>query len=214
MSARSSDPVAGVPAAPPLPADVEALLRRPRLPQVRRHAPQAVATAKAQRWEPIEVLTVGGPSRSPAGTGKPCDPPGGRRVPDRQDLRRLGRGSLLHPTTDPERAPKLECAHRRENLVVCGPSGTGKRSCSRRSANTPSIMASSLPGSPGDRHLIQYGPRPRGPRRHAPPPPRRQHRHQGHRPDPASGPRRDRRHRPAPLAEDAAVGLYRLVDSG
>ena len=42
--------------APPLPADLEDLLRRLRLPHIRRHAPELVATAKAQRWEPAEVL--------------------------------------------------------------------------------------------------------------------------------------------------------------
>ncbi len=42
--------------APPLPADLEELLRKLRLPHIRRHAPEVVATAKAQRWEPAEVL--------------------------------------------------------------------------------------------------------------------------------------------------------------
>ena len=42
--------------APPLPADLEELLRKLRLPHIRRHAPEVVATAKAQRWEPVEVL--------------------------------------------------------------------------------------------------------------------------------------------------------------
>ena len=42
--------------APPLPAELEDLLRRLRLPHIRRHAPEVVATAKAQRWEPTEVL--------------------------------------------------------------------------------------------------------------------------------------------------------------
>lgn len=49
-------PTAGMPSAPPLPQDLEALLRRLRLPHIRRHAPEVVATAKAQRWEPVEVL--------------------------------------------------------------------------------------------------------------------------------------------------------------
>jgi len=49
-------PAAGVPTAAALPADVEALLRRLRLPHIRRHAPEVIATAKAQRWEPVEVL--------------------------------------------------------------------------------------------------------------------------------------------------------------
>ena len=51
-----SVPTLGVPAAPPLPDDLEAVLRRLRLPHIRRHAPEVIATAKAQRWEPLEVL--------------------------------------------------------------------------------------------------------------------------------------------------------------
>src|SRR3982074_1196627 len=46
------------PAAPPLPAELEALLRRMRLPYLRAAAPDVLATAKAQRWEPAEVLRV------------------------------------------------------------------------------------------------------------------------------------------------------------
>ena len=61
MSARAANrdadvPVAGVPMAPPLPQDLEALLRRLRLPHIRAHAPEVIATARAQRWEPVEVL--------------------------------------------------------------------------------------------------------------------------------------------------------------
>lgn len=41
-------PTLGVPAAAPLPEDLEAMLRRLRLPHIRRHAPEVVATAKAQ----------------------------------------------------------------------------------------------------------------------------------------------------------------------
>lgn len=55
-SSKNAAPTVGVPTAPPLPADLEALLRRLWLPHVRRHAPDVVATAKAQRWEPAEVL--------------------------------------------------------------------------------------------------------------------------------------------------------------
>lgn len=45
-------PTLGVPAAPPLPEDLEALLRRLRLPHIRRHAPEVVATAKATHLWP------------------------------------------------------------------------------------------------------------------------------------------------------------------
>lgn len=48
-------PTLGVPR-PRLPEDLEALLRRLRLPHIRRQAPDVIATAKAQRWEPVEVL--------------------------------------------------------------------------------------------------------------------------------------------------------------
>src|ERR1700720_4560624 len=43
---------------PPLPAELEALLRRMHLPYMRRAAPEVLATAKAQRWDPAEVLKV------------------------------------------------------------------------------------------------------------------------------------------------------------
>jgi len=39
-----------------LPQDLHALLRRLRLPHIRAHAPEVIATAKAQRWESVEVL--------------------------------------------------------------------------------------------------------------------------------------------------------------
>ena len=50
-------PVTG-PAAPPLPAELDALVRRMRLPYLRKAAPDVLATARAQRWEPAEVLRV------------------------------------------------------------------------------------------------------------------------------------------------------------
>jgi len=46
------------PAAPPVPAELEALMRRMRLPYLRKAAPDVLATARAQRWDPAEVLRV------------------------------------------------------------------------------------------------------------------------------------------------------------
>ena len=46
------------PAPPPLDAGLEGLLRRMRLPHIRRAAPEVLATAKAQRQDPAEVLRV------------------------------------------------------------------------------------------------------------------------------------------------------------
>lgn len=54
--ASRTAPSVGVPTTPPLPSDLEALLRRLRLPHIRAHAPDVLATAKAQRWDPVEVL--------------------------------------------------------------------------------------------------------------------------------------------------------------
>lgn len=49
---------AGPGTAPPLPSDLEQVLRRMRLPYLRGAAPEVLATAKAQRWDPAEVLRV------------------------------------------------------------------------------------------------------------------------------------------------------------
>src|SRR5438128_10909843 len=46
------------PTPPPLPAELEALLRRMHLAYMRRAAPEVLATARAQRWDPPEVHTV------------------------------------------------------------------------------------------------------------------------------------------------------------
>ena len=127
MSTRASVPSAGVPSAPPLPEEVEALLRQLRLPHIRHLAPEIVATAKAQRWEPIEVLKalfteeVAGRQRSALATRRrTAGFPTGKTF----DAWKSDASSIPHPTQQALRT--LEWVHRRENLVVCGPSGTGK----------------------------------------------------------------------------------------
>ena len=132
MSARaatrdSSVPVAGVPLAPPLPQDLEALLRRLRLPHIRAHAPEVIATARAQRWEPVEVLKAlftaeaAGRERSALATRRAAASfPTGKTF----DAWDSGASSIPAPTQQALRT--LEWVRRRENLVVCGPSGTGK----------------------------------------------------------------------------------------
>jgi DNA replication protein DnaC len=112
---------------PPLPADLEELLRKLRLPHIRRHAPEVVATAKAQRWEPAEVLKalfaeeVAGRERSALATRRAAAGfPTGKTFEAWQPEA----SSIPAPTQQALRT--LEWVHRRENLVVCGPSGTGK----------------------------------------------------------------------------------------
>ena len=46
------------PAAPPIPDELDRLLRRMRLPYLRKAAPDVLATARAQRWDLAEVLEV------------------------------------------------------------------------------------------------------------------------------------------------------------
>jgi DNA replication protein DnaC len=130
MTATTKDtsvPTVGVPTPPPLPEDLEALLRRLRLPHIRRHAPEVVATAKAQRWEPVEVLRAllkeesAGRERSALATRRATAGfPTGKTF----DSWSPEASSIPAPTQQALRT--LEWVHRRENLVVCGPSGTGK----------------------------------------------------------------------------------------
>ena len=120
-------PVAGLPSAPPLPQDLEALLRRLRLPHIRAHAPEVIATARAQRWEPVEVLKAlfaaeaAGRERSALATRRAAAAfPTGKTF-DAWDPQA---SSIPAPTQQALRT--LEWVSRAENLVVCGPSGTGK----------------------------------------------------------------------------------------
>jgi DNA replication protein DnaC len=46
------------PPAPPLPDELTTLLRRMRLPYLRAAAPDVLATARSQRWDPAETLRV------------------------------------------------------------------------------------------------------------------------------------------------------------
>ena len=122
-----SAPVAGVPVAPPLPADLEALMRRMRLPYMRTAAPDILATARAQRWDPAEVVKallveeVTGREHSALATRRTAAGfPTGKTFDAWQDTA----SSIPAPTQQALRT--LEWVGRRENLVVCGPSGTGK----------------------------------------------------------------------------------------
>ncbi len=115
------------PESPPLPGELEALLRRLRLPHLRRAAPEVLATARAQRWEPAEALRVllqeelAGRERSALATRRAAASfPSGKTFAAWEP----GLSSIPRPTQ--QALQTLEWVRRRENLVVCGPSGTGK----------------------------------------------------------------------------------------
>ena len=117
----------GAPAPPPLDADLEALLRRMRLPHIRRAAPEVLATAKAQRWEPAEVLArpAHRGSRRP-GPLRAGHPPGPAAFPTGKTFAAWDDALSSIPAPTQPALRTLEWIRRHENLVVCGPSGTGK----------------------------------------------------------------------------------------
>jgi DNA replication protein DnaC len=107
--------------------EVIELLRELRLPHMRRHAPDVLATAKAQRWEPAEAVRallteeVAGRRASSVGTRrKAAGFPTGKTF----DAWDEATSSIPAPTQRSLRT--LEWVTNHENLVVCGPSGTGK----------------------------------------------------------------------------------------
>jgi len=115
------------PAPPPLPVELDRLLRRLRLPYVRRAAPEVIATANSQRWEHAEVLKVllaeEAAGRDHATTSmrrRSSGLPAGKTF----DAWELDKSVIPKPTQQALRT--LEWIDRAEVLCVCGPSGTGK----------------------------------------------------------------------------------------
>ena len=112
----------------PAPIDeVVDLLRALRLPHMRAAAPELLATAKAQRWEPAEAMRAllteelaGRQASSVRARRKAAGFPTGKTF----DAWDETVSSIPAPTQRALRT--LEWLQRHENLVVCGPSGTGK----------------------------------------------------------------------------------------
>lgn len=107
--------------------EVIALCRRLRLRYIREQAPDVLATAKAQRWDPTELLRVlleaeaAGRDRSTTeNRRRKARFPAGKTF-DAWDSTR----STI-PTGTQGGLRTLEWVDRHENLVICGPSGTGK----------------------------------------------------------------------------------------
>jgi len=115
------------PSAPPLSAELDRLLRRLRLPYVRKAAPEVLATAASQRWEAGEVLRV---LLSEEAAGRDQATIATRRrasgLPAGKTLDVFEQGASSIPIQTQQALRTLEWVGRAENLCVCGPSGTGK----------------------------------------------------------------------------------------
>jgi DNA replication protein DnaC len=115
------------PTAPALPDELDKLLRRMRLPYMRKTAPDVLATARAQRWDPAEVLrvliseeVVGRDAATRRLRRTTANFPTGKTLgswrPEESSIPEATQNSLM----------TLEWVGRAENLVIAGPSGTGK----------------------------------------------------------------------------------------
>jgi DNA replication protein DnaC len=115
------------PPAPPLPDELQALLRRLRLPYVRRAAPEVIATAASQRWEHTEVLRV---LLAEEAAGRDQATIQMRRrasgLPAGKTFDAWEPGASAIPLQTQNALRTLEWIDRAEVLVACGPSGTGK----------------------------------------------------------------------------------------
>ena len=111
----------------PIPEELDRLLRRLRMPYVRRAAPEVIATAASQRWAPAEVLRVllteeaaGRDQATIRMRRRSSQLPAGKTL----DAWEEDRTSIPKATQHALRT--LEWVGRAENLCLAGPSGTGK----------------------------------------------------------------------------------------
>lgn len=118
--------VASGPVAPPLTADLLAVLSRMRLPYLRTAAPDVLAVARAQRWDPAEVLRVllteeirGRDEATRRMRRKAAGLPAGKTFASWRQA-----DSSIPPATQTGLAA-LEWIARAENLAIAGPSGPG-----------------------------------------------------------------------------------------
>lgn len=107
--------------------EIETLSKRLRLPYLRAAAPELLATAKAQRWDPAEALRMllveeakGRDAATIRNRRKRAGFPSGKTF----ESWRPDASTIPPPTQQALRT--LEWIGRGENLAVVGPSGTGK----------------------------------------------------------------------------------------
>ena len=120
MTVKTPDP-------PPLGDELDRLLRRLRLPYIRKAAPEVIATAASQRWEHDEVLRV---LLAEEEAGRDQATIRARRrvsgLPAGKTFDAWDEGASAIPKATQHALATLEWIGRAEALCVCGPSGTGK----------------------------------------------------------------------------------------
>lgn len=126
---------------------LEQLLRRLRMPHTRAAAPDMLATAKSQRWEPAEVLqalfTAEVAGRDSA-------------LATRRARAAFRKGKTFHawqpeassiPQPTQQALRTLEWLHRKKTSSSADRPGPGRRCSSKPSASSPSNKACTSPGS-------------------------------------------------------------------
>ena len=108
-------------------AEAVALTRRLKLPHIRRHLVELVPTARAQRWDHAELVRV---LLAEEAAGRDAT-----NLRTRRQRAGFPAGKTLHdwdaaasciPRPTQDALTSLEWVGRRENVCICGPSGTGK----------------------------------------------------------------------------------------
>lgn len=111
------------PPSPPLSDELERLCRRLRLPYVRKHAPDVIATATSQRWDPAEVLRV---LLAEEAAGRDQATITNRRrssgLPAGKTFDVWDPAASAIPQATQQALRTLEWIGRAETLVICGPS--------------------------------------------------------------------------------------------
>jgi DNA replication protein DnaC len=110
-----------------LQGEIERLTRRLRLPYVRAAAPELLKTARSQRWDPAEALRmlleeeVAGRDQSGRETRRQS-----AAFPHQKTFHTWIETASSIPVHVQHALRALEWIERRENLILCGASGTGK----------------------------------------------------------------------------------------
>ena len=114
------------PQPPPLPDELDRLLRRLRMPYVRKAAPEVIATAASQRWDPAEVLRVllveeaAGRDQATIRTRRRAS-----GLPAGKTFDAWDQHASPIPKATQQALRTLEWMHRAENVCICGPSDPG-----------------------------------------------------------------------------------------